>query len=188
MSTVQKERKLTLALKNRFDYAHKFDKIYVFKRPFQSPRLKRRWNELYRPKNITRGLVPPLQPEIDMILCKESEMNAVEIKYFEMKGNSLTRSFYHGIEQSLALLRWGFDHVALWQMFEATIRPELLYYYGAWTWRLCHAQAGGCGLGLPIDFTIRQPQKRGEEYDFPAFNVNEDRDTTYSTVGADYSN
>jgi len=164
----QIERTLTRELKRRFDETapRKFDRVYIFKRPFQSPWVKRKWNEMNRPQNITRELIPPLQPEIDMILCKEDEMTAVEIKYFEMRGNSLSRSFYEGIEQTLALLRWGFDHVALWQLFEESVGAEELYFYGVWTWGFLHAPPEGGGIGLPIEFTMMQVREHENRYDF----------------------
>lgn len=126
MKIRQMERILTRELKKKFEQtaSQKFDRVYIFKRPFQSPMLKKKWNEIYLPRNITRELTPPLQPEIDIILCKGNQLNAIEIKYFEMKGNSLNRSFYEGIEQALALLRWGFNHVALWQLFEDSMPQQ----------------------------------------------------------------
>jgi hypothetical protein len=114
-----------------------------------------------RPPNVERELTPPLQPEIDMILCEDDRMTAVEIKYFEMRGNSLSRSFYEGIEQTLALLRWGFDHVALWQLFDESVGAEELYFYGVWTWGFLHAPPERGGIGLPIEFTMMQV--RGDE-------------------------
>lgn len=163
----QMERILTREFKKKFDQTppRKFDKIYIFKRPFQSSRLRRKWNEIYARK-IKRELAPPLQPEIDMILCKEDKMIAVEIKYFEIKGNSLSRSFYEGIEQTLALLRWGFDHVALWQLFEESVAVEELFFYGGWTWSFVHAPPKYGGIGLPIEFTFYQVRKSQTGYDF----------------------
>ena len=98
MSVRQIERTLTLELKRKFDETapRKFDRIYVFKRPFQSPWVRRRWNEMNRPRNITRELTPPLQPEIDMILCEDDRIIAVEIKYFEISfHNTCERLFRH---------------------------------------------------------------------------------------------
>lgn len=164
----QMERTLTQELKKKFDQTspQKFDKVHIFKRPSQSSLIKRKWNESNRPLNVSRQLTPPLQPEIDMILCKENKMIAVEIKYFEMKGNSLNRSFYEGIEQALALLRWGFDNVALWQLFDESVGAEELYFYGIWTWKFLHAPPEREGLGLPIDFTMLQVKANQTGYDF----------------------
>lgn len=167
MKIRQMERILTQGLKEKFVQTppQKYDTIYIFKRPAQSSRLKKKWNKLYRPKNITRDLSPPLQPEIDMIFCKGNQIMAVEIKYFEIKGNSLSRSFYEGIEQTLALLRWGFDYVALWQLFEARIKEEL-WFYGGWTWKFVHAPPELGGISLPIEYTMMQVQKTENGYDF----------------------
>jgi len=75
-------------------------------------RIKETWNDVFN------ELCPPLQPEIDIILldCQSEarpRLRAVEIKYFERAGERVSQSFYKGIEQSLALLQWGFDNVAL---------------------------------------------------------------------------
>ena len=130
------ENLLAKELKRKFDQSlpPKFDKVYVSKRPFQVPKLRKQWHETYgRPLNVPTSLTPPLQPEIDMILCKGDTMIAVELKYFKRRGRGLNHSFYEGIEQTLALLRWGFDHVALWQLFEESITPQELWFYGGWT-------------------------------------------------------
>jgi len=168
MKIRQMERTLTREFKKKFDQTppQKYDRVYVFKRPAQSSIIKRNWNEINRPQNITRQLTPPLQPEIDMILCNGNNMIAVEIKYFEMKGNSLSRSFYEGIEQALALLRWGFDNVALWQLFDESVGAEELYFYGIWTWNFLHAPPEHEGLGLPIEFTMMQVKANQTGYDF----------------------
>jgi hypothetical protein len=115
MTKRKMENFLAKELKRKLDEStpRKFDKIHVSKKPFQVPKLKKQWHNAYgRPLEVPTSLIPPLQPEIDMILCKGQSMLAIELKYFKRKGNSLNHSFYEGIEQALALLRWGFDHVA----------------------------------------------------------------------------
>lgn len=167
------ENVLAKEFKKRFEQTDepKFDKIYVSKRPFQASKLKKLWHEMYgRPLNVPISLVPPLQPEIDMILCKGNELTAVELKYFWRKGRGLNHSFYEGIEQTLALLRWGFDHVALWQLFEEKISKEELWFYGVWTWNFLHAKPEQLGLNLPIEFTFYIVQKVDNGYDFRPVN------------------
>jgi len=161
------ERILTQELQRKFEQAphQPYEKIYILKRPAQSSTLRKKWNEFYRPRNIVRDLTPPLQPEIDMIFRRRNEMMAVEIKYFEVKGSSLSRSWYEGVEQSLALLRWGFDYVALWQLFEAQVKEEL-WFYGGWMWNFAHAPSEFGGIMLPIDYTMMQVQQRENGYDF----------------------
>jgi len=163
------ENLLAKEFKRKFDQSvqPKFDKIYVSKRPFQVPKLKKQWHDVYgRPLNVPASLIPPLQPEIDMILCKGDSMTAVELKYFKRKGGGLNHSFYEGIGQTLALLRWGFDHAALWQLFEDSITPEELWFYGGWTWKFLHAEHKNGGLNLPIEFTFYFVTKSNEGYDF----------------------
>lgn len=116
MAKKKMENILAEELKRKFEQSPepKFDRIYVSKRPYQAASLRKKWHDIYgKPLNVSPILIPPLQPEIDMILCKEDSMIAVELKYFRKKGKGLDHSFYEGIEQSLALLRWGFDNVAL---------------------------------------------------------------------------
>jgi len=164
------ENLLARELKRKFDQCTppKFNRTFVSKRPFQVSRLRRQWHHIYgRPLNVPETLIPPLQPEIDMLLCREDTMTAVELKFFKRRGGGLDHSFYEGIEQSLALLRWGFDHVALWQLFDyPSINKDELWFYGGWTWRFLHHDAEHGGLNLPIEFTFMLVMKEGERYDF----------------------
>lgn len=163
------ENLLAKELKRKFELnsPQKFDRIYVSKRPFQAPKLKEQWYDIYgRGLRDSTSLIPPLQPEIDMILCKEEKMIAVELKYFRRKGKGLNLSFYEGIEQTLALLRWGFNNVALWQLFEESISPQELWFYGGWTWIFLHAKPEDGGLKLPIEFTFMRVIENKGEYDF----------------------
>lgn len=163
------ENLLARELKERFDESlpSKFDRVYVSKRPFQVPRLRKQWHETYgRPLSVSTSLIPPLQPEIDMILCKGDTMIAVELKYFKRRGGGLNHSFYEGIGQALALLRWGFDHVALWQLFEETITPQELWFYGGWTWAFLHGKPENGGLDLPLEFTFMLIVKGKNGHDF----------------------
>ena len=169
MTKRKMENFLAKELKRKLDQStpRKFDKIHVSKRPFQVPKLKKQWHNTYgRPLKVPTSLIPPLQPEIDMILCKGQTMLAIELKYFKRKGNSLNHSFYEGIEQALALLRWGFDHVALWQLFEESISAEELWFYGGWTWTFLHGEPKHGGLNLPIEFTFMLVTKSENGYDF----------------------
>ncbi|MHC3129157.1 MAG: hypothetical protein IBV52_03675 [Candidatus Bathyarchaeota archaeon] len=157
-------------LKRKFDQSPnpKYDRVFVSKKPFQAHSLKEKWFEIYgKPLNVDPKLVPPLQPEIDMILCKDKMMMAIELKYFRRKGRGLDHSFYEGIEQALALLRWGFDYVALWQLFEhPSISKEELWFYGGWTWNFLHAPHEYGGLKLPIEFTFMLVRATNQGYDF----------------------
>ncbi|MFX0115330.1 MAG: hypothetical protein ACFFB3_12345 [Candidatus Hodarchaeota archaeon] len=163
------ENLLAKELKRNFDQCDppKFGRIFASKRPFQVPKLKKQWHNTYGlPLGVPTTLIPPLQPEIDMILCKRDTLIAVELKHFKRKGRSLNHSFYEGIEQALALLRWGFDHVALWQLFEESISPAELWFYGGWTWKFLHAEPKDGGLKLPLEFTFMRVTKGESGYDF----------------------
>lgn len=66
-------------------------------------------------------LYPLAQPQIDIIvLDKDHRLLGVEVKYFKFykKNPRPTLPFYEGIEQALALLRFGFVCVSLWQCFD----------------------------------------------------------------------
>jgi len=94
------------------------------------------------------GYLPVLN-EIDMILTdSQGHLFAIEAKYFTVENGSFNRPFYDGIGQSLSLLRYGFDYVALWHFFSANIEQDRLDRYGAATWWFIRNQTG-----LPLDFT-----------------------------------
>jgi len=91
-------------------------------------------------------------------------LRAIEIKYFEKVNGSVNQSFYKGIEQSLALLQWGFNNVALWQLFDESLSDSDLRNYGCKTWSYIHSL-----LNLPIEYT---PIKViGEELETAHFQV-----------------
>jgi len=143
----RKEIKLTKELAKRLQSKFPDSRIYANKCPSRAKRIKEAWNDNFN------EVCPPLQPEIDLIFLDTlSENNptlrAVEIKYFERKRERVSQSFYKGIEQSLALLQWGFDSVALWQLFDESISVSEIKNYGCRTWFYVQGV-----LGLPLDFT-----------------------------------
>jgi hypothetical protein len=92
------------------------------------------------------------------------KIRAIEIKCFEKTEGVINQSFYKGIEQALALVQWGFDNVALWQLFDESFSEENLRNYGCRTWFFIHGI-----LQLPIDFTMLQ--LRGKELEKMRFQV-----------------
>lgn len=87
---------------------HKFDKIYIHKKPSASEHFRN-----YLKDQL--GHIPILQPELDMVFRENSgDLNAVEVKSFAPSEFGYRMCFYEGIGQALALHRYGFDHVALW--------------------------------------------------------------------------
>jgi hypothetical protein len=94
------------------------------------------------------GYLPVLN-EVDMILVgHEGELCAIEVKYFTIRDGGFDRPFYDGIGQSLSLLRYGFDSVALWHVFSADINQKRLDRYGAATWWFIRNQTR-----IPLAFT-----------------------------------
>lgn len=140
----RKEITLTKELARRLQKKLPDFRIYANKCPSRSPKIKRIWSEVFG------ETCPPLQPEIDIIIFEpsSSKIRAVEIKYFERRNGRLNQSFYKGIEQSLALLQWGFDNVALWQIFDSSCSDDDIKNYGCKTWGYIHGI-----LDLPIEFT-----------------------------------
>lgn len=72
--------------------------------------LKRYWQEWFGNE------VPPTRPEIDILLFDKplKEVLAIELKYIS---GSSTVPYYAGIDQALALLRFGFGSVQVWHCF-----------------------------------------------------------------------
>lgn len=109
------------------------------------------------------GFLPVLN-EVDMILVsQQGQVRAIEVKCFDLNGGSFTRPFYDGIGQSLSLLRYGFDYVALWHLFSSNIDQVRFDRYGAGTWWFIRNQ-----LGLPLDFSYF---KVDEHLEPPQFTV-----------------
>lgn len=116
------------------------------------------------------GFLPVLN-EIDMILVgPQGELCAIEVKCFSVRNGAFTRPFYDGIGQSLSLLRYGFEFVALWHLFPGSIDQARFDRYGAAAWWFIRNQ-----LQLPLDFSYFKvsddpvtPQFIVMQYDSPS--------------------
>jgi len=75
--------------------------------------------------------VPPLQPQIDLLLVdkKDFSIRAIEVKRFELEGKRISKSYYEGIGEVLAMMNFGFESVALWHCFDKSIPLSLLNNY-----------------------------------------------------------
>ena len=77
--------------------------------------------------NWWEAIPPPAQPQIDLLVVdKKLNLFAIELKYFRksLRGNrKVNWSYYEGIDESLALLRFGFECVNLWHCFDKEL-PE----------------------------------------------------------------
>lgn len=75
------------------------------------------------------------QPEIDMLIIDKNSgaIHAVELKYFRLvkKGErvGLNYPFYSGLDEALALLRFGFERVSLWHAFDQGIPADTVQRY-----------------------------------------------------------
>ena len=82
--------------------------------------------------------IPTLQPQIDLLLVKKEDFSirAIEVKYFEMKGKRIDKSYYDGIGEALALMNFGFESVALWHCFHKDVPPKQMQKYALRTLNL----------------------------------------------------
>jgi len=96
------------------------------------------------------GDSPPAQPQIDLLIVDRPTLLAVELKYFRMvKGKGEGKvyyPFYEGIEEALALLRFGFTCVSLWHCFDRELPTDIISRYEPTTSGLISA------LELPINY------------------------------------
>jgi len=102
------------------------------------------------------------QPQIDLLFVNTNlQLLAVELKYFrKTKREQINLPFYTGIDEALALLRFGFWAVSLWHFFDEELNTEdyrrlysncfsLIYY-----------------LGLPIDYKGYRVFRNAEQLEF----------------------
>ena len=106
--------------------------------------------------------IPPLQPQIDLLLVKRDDfsLRAIEVKYFEMKGKRMDKSYYEGIGEALALMNFGFESVALWQCFNKDVPLSLMNNYATHVANLRET------LSLPIDYTCFQVVENNGNFRF----------------------
>jgi len=113
-------------------------------------------------KNLYGGVAPPLQPDIDLLFRNNEDIRAVEVKVFSITGKGrLSRSYYEGIDQALALLMLGFNKVALWHIFDQDVGIKWFGRYGSSLQLFVREQ-----LKLPIDFTALYLIRNGLGHDF----------------------
>jgi hypothetical protein len=152
VSRKKTEITLTKELEKTIDSFSSRTKIFSNRCPSKSSIIRNKWKAKFM------ETCPPLQPEIDLIMWEPPEYNksendwtlrAIEIKYFKKINGSINQSFYKGIEQTLALLQWGFDNVALWQLFDKSISEDEMLSYGGRTWAYIHNR-----IPLPIEYTM----------------------------------
>ena len=98
-------------------------------------------------------LMPYAQPDIDLLLVdRRRQLLAIEVKYLKRK----RITYYAGIGEALALLRFGFLSVSLWLCFSEKVPLEEARRCGRITEELIRA------LGLPINFSAIRVMESGE--------------------------
>jgi hypothetical protein len=107
--------------------------------------------------------VPSAQPQIDLLLVDRSLwLLAAELKYFRkiLKKGQINLPFYAGIDEALALLRFGFKIVSLWHFFDEKIGLEN-------TKRLCRScELLVYNLKLPINYQAFRVTESDTEIEF----------------------
>lgn len=142
----QTERQLVEKLKKTLE--SKFKSIEIHRKPASSSKVRQCLKSVL-------GYVPILQPELDMILWRESETIAVEVKVCTP---SNMRPFYEGIGQALALHRFGFDYATLWLLFLDVSEAD--QRRGSTAWEFIRNR-----LELHLDFTYFQVQTADDGLD-----------------------
>lgn len=106
--------------------------------------------------------VPSAQPQIDLLLVDRTLwLLAAELKWFRKTQRGQTNlSFYAGIDEALALLRFGFKVVSLWHFFDEELgKEEVRRLY-----RSCELLIDG--LNLPVNYQAFMVIKAGTEPEF----------------------
>jgi len=133
----------------------KYKNIYTNRKPSSSLKVG---NYL----NNKLGYIPILQPEIDMILeTHNKELFAIEVKLFRTEEINFKLPFYHGLGQTLALHRYGFDKVALFHFFLGNKFSRKINKYGAEIWAFIRND-----LRIPIDYSYLWVEDKKIDYNF----------------------
>jgi len=106
--------------------------------------------------------VPSAQPQIDLMMVDSSLwLLAAEVKYFRKTLRGQTNlPFYAGIDEALALLRFGFKIVSLWHFFHEEIKQEDVKRLSRSCELLVH------NLNLPINYQAFRLVESSTETEF----------------------
>jgi len=88
-------------------------------------------------------------------------LSAIEVKLFRRTKGYYSTPFYEGIGQALAMLGYGFDHVALWYLFQEKDLKFAKNAYGSQTWHFIRN-----ALDLPLDFSFFAIRESGNKLSF----------------------
>jgi len=114
------------------------------------------------------GYVPILQPEFDMVFkCHNGDLNAIEVKYLRISKNGYNISYYLGLGQTLALQRFGFDHVGLWLFVDENVNENILHKYGSEAWGYIRDE-----VSLGIEYSYFKIQRVNNDIKFLVMDFN----------------
>ena len=85
------------------------------------------------------GTEPPIaQPQIDLLLVSSDlRLHAVELKYYRPTKTAQTNwPYYSGIDEALALLKFGVFSSSLWHFFDADTPIDLMKSYFRDCWEM----------------------------------------------------
>ena len=118
---------------------------------------------------------PLAQPEIDLLfVSSDLKLLAAELKYYRPSESALlNQAYYSGIEEALALLKFGFTCVSLWHFYDAEVPEEAMKRYV----RDCRGLT--IGLGLRINYEAFRVYGRLES-DFKQISTNLTEAKSYS--------
>jgi len=118
--------------------------------------------------------LPSAQPQIDILLVdKALWLLSAEIKFFrKTKRNQTSHPFYTGIDEALALLRFGFQVVSLWHFFDEALGAEEAMK----NYRSCSSLIGT--LDLPLNYEaywMTDADTYVSFYQFSQFGISDER-------------
>jgi hypothetical protein len=84
------------------------------------------------------GNSPLAQPQIDLLFVStDFKLLAAELKYYRLSENApLNQPYYAGIDEALALLKFGFTCVSLWHFYDSEVPEDVMKNYVRNAWNL----------------------------------------------------
>ena len=118
--------------------------------------------------------LPSAQPQIDILLVdKALLLLSAEIKFFrKTKRNQNNHPFYAGVDEALALLRFGFHVVSLWHFFDETLGTEEIMK----NYKSCSSLIGALDLSLNYEaYLMTATETYVSFYQLSQFGISDER-------------
>jgi excisionase family DNA binding protein len=160
LKIVNNEKELTELLYQKLQESNSFKEIKAHIN-LASRKFYSHWKKWYKSSYFEPSVPPPAQPEIDLLLVDSRfQLFGVEIKHMIPKGETFNQSFYAGVGEAIALLRFGFKCVSLWHCFEISATEPAIWGYRDATQKLIYS------LSLPINYNALKLIEREQKVDF----------------------